>query len=154
MGQAESHVAAFADPSPDSLNPSSVSNTRQSESMESLISEAMAYKIDENESLDARVEKALECPCVSDLRSGSCGVPFTEAFRCFLKSTTEEKGSDCVSQFIQLQKCIEANPNAFSKDVLGENEETTETKGDEEYKIIPPLWSVDRPPSPRSKSKL
>uniref|UniRef100_A0A7N0T436 Mitochondrial intermembrane space import and assembly protein 40 homolog n=1 Tax=Kalanchoe fedtschenkoi TaxID=63787 RepID=A0A7N0T436_KALFE len=151
MGQVESQAAAYDRGREPPTPSSSVPDTSQHETMESLISEAMAYNSDENESFDARVEKALECPCVAELRSGSCGAPFTEAFICFLKSTAEEKGSDCITPFIQLQKCIEANPNAFSKDALGENEDTRETNGDQEYKIIPPLWSVDRPPSPRSK---
>lgn len=43
------------------------------------------------QSLDAKAEKALECPCIADLRSGPCGVPFSDAFLCFLKSTAEEK---------------------------------------------------------------
>lgn len=36
-------------------------------------------------------QKALECPCIADLRSGPCGFQFSEAFLCFLKSTSEEK---------------------------------------------------------------
>jgi len=43
------------------------------------------------QSIDA--EKALECPCIADLRKGPCGSQFSEAFLCFLKSTSEEKVS-------------------------------------------------------------
>lgn len=43
------------------------------------------------QSLDAKAQKALECPCIADLRSGPCGDQFSLAFVCFLKSTAEEK---------------------------------------------------------------
>ncbi|KAK9115482.1 hypothetical protein Sjap_014429 [Stephania japonica] len=88
-------------------------------------------------------ERALQCPCLAELRSGPCGSHFSEAFLCFIKSTAEEKGSDCVHPFVALQKCIKANPNAFSKDVLDDSEgrETVEEEVSGEIKIIPPSWS-------------
>lgn len=43
------------------------------------------------QSIDAKAQKALECPCIADLRTGPCGSQFSEAFLCFLKSTAEEK---------------------------------------------------------------
>ncbi|KAK9117798.1 hypothetical protein Scep_015891 [Stephania cephalantha] len=96
----------------------------------------------QNESLDAMAERALQCPCVAELRSGPCGSNFSDAFLCFIKSTSQEKGSDCVHPFVALQKCIKANPNAFSKDVL-DNAEGRETEEEvtRETKIIPPSWS-------------
>jgi len=51
------------------------------------------------------------------------------------------KGSDCVHPFVALQKCIKAYPNAFSKDILEEDEVKKEEKPTEEYKIRPPLWA-------------
>lgn len=89
MGQVQSDVAdagVAADSSP-SVDDSS---THQP-TMESLIAEAAAFGNDGNESLDVQAQKALECPCIADLRSGPCGNPFSEAFVCFLKSTAEEK---------------------------------------------------------------
>jgi intermembrane space import and assembly protein 40 len=61
--------------------------------MDSLLAEAAAYGEDdnENESLEAKAQRALDCPCIADLRNGSCGSQFSEAFLCFLKSTAEEK---------------------------------------------------------------
>ena len=43
------------------------------------------------QSIDEKVQKALECPCVADLKNGPCGGPFVDAFSCFLRSTEEEK---------------------------------------------------------------
>ncbi|KAK9935793.1 hypothetical protein M0R45_022877 [Rubus argutus] len=116
----------------------------------SLISEAAAYGNDANESLDAKAQKALECPCIDDLRKGPCGLQFSKAFVCYLKSTVEEKGSDCVHPFVTLQNCIKANPGAFSNNILEEDEVKKEEKLTQEYKIIPPTWSKESQ-SPKSK---
>ncbi|KAL0890540.1 hypothetical protein Bca101_014523 [Brassica carinata] len=121
------------------------------------ITEAAAFGEgdNENESLEAKAQKALDCPCIADLRNGSCGSQFTEAFRCFLMSTAEEKGSDCVHPFVALQKCVKANPNAFSKEVLEDKEETEKKEEQqpvqENHRIIPPLWAKDPPRSGKSK---
>ncbi|XP_059656187.1 mitochondrial intermembrane space import and assembly protein 40 homolog [Cornus florida] len=162
MGQVQSDVAdaATVDQGKHSSSSSSATdNNTQPASLESLIAEAAAFGDDENESLDAKAQKALECPCIADLRKGPCGTQFSESFLCFLKSTAEEKGSDCVHPFVALQHCIKANPDAFSKDVLDDNsevkkEEESEVKKEEErsrkYKIIPPIWSVESK-SPKHK---
>ncbi|XP_021285584.1 LOW QUALITY PROTEIN: uncharacterized protein LOC110417532 [Herrania umbratica] len=102
MGQVQSDVAAAAAIDDQARTQQSFSLA----SMDSLLAEAAAFGNDENQSLDAQAQKALECPCVAELRNGACGVQFTEAFLCFLKSTAEEKGSDCVHPFIALQNCI------------------------------------------------
>ncbi|KAK9275247.1 hypothetical protein L1049_022509 [Liquidambar formosana] len=153
MGQAQSEVAAVDDQTQTSEHSSSVApNNSQPASLESLIAEATAYGDNENESLDAKAQKALECPCIADLRSGPCGTQFSEAFLCFLKSTAEEKGSDCVHPFVALQNCIKVNPNAFSKDILDEDEDEVkkEEEPTQEYKILPPIWSV-KSQGPKSK---
>ncbi|KAH9622156.1 hypothetical protein KSS87_010683 [Heliosperma pusillum] len=133
MGQSQSDTAAIDD---------TTSNHTPSPpcSMDSLIAEAVAYADDENQSLDVKAAKALECPCIADLRKGPCGNHFSEAFLCFLKSAAEEKGSDCVNPFVALQNCLKANPNAFPKDI-DEEEEVSDKKGPQ--RIIPPTWSVE-----------
>ncbi|KAK7822515.1 mitochondrial intermembrane space import and assembly protein 40 homolog isoform X2 [Quercus suber] len=150
MGQVQSEAAAAAvDSLGEQLSPAvtpqsdshAAAAATSSINLDSLIAEAAAYGNDENESLEAKAQKALECPCIADLRNGQCGFQFSEAFLCFLKSTTEEKGSDCVHPFVALQKCIKAYPDAFSKDILEEDEVKKEEKPTEEYKIRPPLWA-------------
>ncbi|XP_004297701.1 PREDICTED: mitochondrial intermembrane space import and assembly protein 40-A [Fragaria vesca subsp. vesca] len=138
MGQVQSEAAADVDPQAHGVS-----------SINSLISEAAAYGNDATESLDAKAQKALECPCIADLRKGPCGLPFSEAFLCYLKSTVAEKGSDCVHPFVNLQNCIKANPDAFSKEA--EDEVKKEEKMTQDYKIIPPSWSKE---SSRPKSNL
>ncbi|XP_040997955.1 mitochondrial intermembrane space import and assembly protein 40 homolog isoform X2 [Juglans microcarpa x Juglans regia] len=95
MGQVQSDVAAAVDEG-EQFSPATLPDaeaTPPPPSMESLIAEAASYGNNESESLDAKAQKALECPCIADLRNGQCGVQFSEAFFCYLKSTAEEKAS-------------------------------------------------------------
>ena len=117
------------------------------------------------------MQEALECPCVADLKNGSCGAPFVSgqrvtypllpplpiilafsdlpvpptnltelplgptlraqlacsalrlasaAFGCYIRSSEEIKGSDCVAQFVAMQECItkhEAEFKAFGEEL-------------------------------------
>ncbi|KAL1546615.1 Oxidoreductase [Salvia divinorum] len=139
MGQSQS--AAVSEDSRTAASPSTENSAQPS--LDSLIAEAAAYGgEDSSQSLEAQAQKALECPCIAHLRSGPCGDQFSSAFVCFLKSTAEEKGSDCVHPFVALQNCIKANPDAFSKDVLEDEEEIKkEEEPTPKYRVRPPLWS-------------
>ncbi|KAL5062645.1 hypothetical protein RYX36_024382 [Vicia faba] len=145
MGQAES-----AEAQPTTTTARGSNSNSNPTSLESVIAEAAAYGNQNTENVEEMAQKALECPCIADLRNGACGSQFSEAFLCFIKSTSEEKGSDCVNPFVALQSCIKANPDAFSKDILGEDE-SVESEPVQEYKIIPPDWAKE---SKKSKSKL
>lgn len=143
MGQAQSAAAVEEQSGPTTATSPSTENSAQP-SLDSLIAEAAAYgDEDDSRSLEEKAQRALECPCIAHLRSGPCGVQFSDAFVCFLKSTAEEKGSDCVHPFVALQNCIKANPDAFSKDVLEDEEVKKEEKPSPKYKIRPPLWSEE-----------
>ncbi|PIA35356.1 hypothetical protein AQUCO_03500029v1 [Aquilegia coerulea] len=147
MGQVESSEAFSSSSSSSSPHSSAVDNqTTKPDSLEALIAEATAFGDSEDESLDAKAQKALDCPCVAGLRNGPCGTSFSEAFLCYLKSTAEEKGSDCVHPFVALQNCIKVNPDAFSKDIVGDDESKKKEEETEEYKIIPPTWSKELKP--------
>uniref|UniRef100_A0A0D9ZNB7 Mitochondrial intermembrane space import and assembly protein 40 homolog n=1 Tax=Oryza glumipatula TaxID=40148 RepID=A0A0D9ZNB7_9ORYZ len=113
--------------------------------LDSLNAEAMSFDEDGNESIDVKVQKALDCPCVAELKNGPCGSQFVDAFSCFLKSTEEEKGSDCVKPFIALQDCIKINPEAFSKEIL-EEEENDEEAEKSNLKVRAPAWSRESKP--------
>ncbi|KAF8407406.1 hypothetical protein HHK36_006537 [Tetracentron sinense] len=142
MGQVQSQISDIDE----SRQAPSGGNDSKQTSMEALIAEATAFGDNENESLDAKAQKALECPCVAELRNGPCGTQFSEAFVCFIKSTAEEKGSDCVHPFVALQNCIKVHPDAFSKDVLDEDESKKQEEHTQEYKIIPPEYSIEPKP--------
>lgn len=44
----------------------------------------------EKENVDTRIEKALSCPCVADLRTSSCGKYFDAALACFIRNEEYE----------------------------------------------------------------
>jgi intermembrane space import and assembly protein 40 len=95
MGQGLSQPAqAVEEPSPPAVEAapsSSPSPAPAPSSLEALAAEAMSFDEDGNESIDVKVQKALDCPCVAELKNGPCGSQFVDAFSCFLKSTEEEK---------------------------------------------------------------
>jgi intermembrane space import and assembly protein 40 len=40
-----------------------------------------------------------DCPCLGGMATGPCGEQFKAAFSCFVHSTEEPKGMDCVDKF-------------------------------------------------------
>jgi len=40
-----------------------------------------------------------DCPCLGGMASGPCGEEFKAAFSCFVHSTDEPKGMDCIDKF-------------------------------------------------------
>jgi intermembrane space import and assembly protein 40 len=40
-----------------------------------------------------------ECPCLNGMAYGPCGENFRAAFSCFVYSTEEPKGVDCIEKF-------------------------------------------------------
>lgn len=55
------------------------------------------------------------------------------------------QGSDCVKPFIALQECIKENPEAFSKEIL-EEEEKDEEAEKSNLKVRAPAWSKEPKP--------
>lgn len=43
-----------------------------------------------------------DCPCLGGMAHGPCGEEFKAAFSCFVYSTDEPKGMDCIDKF----KCV------------------------------------------------
>ncbi|XP_062217475.1 mitochondrial intermembrane space import and assembly protein 40 homolog [Phragmites australis] len=150
MDRGESRPAGGEGPSASADNPAPSSGSPSSPGIEALAAEAMAFDGDRNEeSIDVKVQKALECPCLDDLKKGPCGDQFIDAFSCYLKSTKEEKGSDCVNPFIALQNCIKENKEAFIKEILEEEENDVEAEKSN-LKVLPPAWSRE----PRSNIRV
>ena len=42
------------------------------------------------ETVESRIEKALSCPCVADIRASSCGKQFDAALSCFIRHEDDE----------------------------------------------------------------
>jgi len=153
MDQDGSRAASGEGPPAAAAGPTPSSRPPPSPGIEALAAEALAFDGQSNEeSIDVKVEKALECPCLDDLKRGPCGSQFIDAFSCYLKSTKEEKGSDCVDPFIALQNCIGENKEAFIKEIL-EEEENDEEAAKSNLKVLPPAWSREPKSKTRGRSK-
>lgn len=55
-----------------------------------------------------------------------------------------------MNPFVALQSCIKANPDAFAKDILEDDEDEEEEKPAQQYRVIPPIWSSESQ-SPRQR---
>ena len=47
-----------------------------------------------------------DCPCLGGMAHGPCGEEFKSAFSCFVYSTAEPKGVDCIEKFKTMQDCF------------------------------------------------
>jgi len=57
-----------------------------------------------------------DCPCLAEMVKPPCGDNFKAAFSCFVASTTEPKGMDCVDKFKEMQTCFKENPEVYGRD--------------------------------------
>mmetsp|Transcript_10805 Transcript_10805/g.45021 ORF Transcript_10805/g.45021 Transcript_10805/m.45021 type:complete len:120 (-) Transcript_10805:1129-1488(-) len=55
----------------------------------------------------------MQCPCVDSMKEGPCGAVFIKAYRCFLESDEEPKGSDCYESFVEMHNCVESHPDDY-----------------------------------------
>jgi len=63
-----------------------------------------------------------DCPCLGGMAHGPCGPEFKEAFSCFVFSTEEPKGMDCIDKFQNMQQCFQRHPDVY-KGELEDDEE-------------------------------
>ncbi|CAG8497327.1 4280_t:CDS:1, partial [Ambispora leptoticha] len=56
-----------------------------------------------------------DCPCLGGMANGPCGEQFKAAFSCFVYSTAEPKGSDCLEAFKEMQSCFRAYPEFYGE---------------------------------------
>ena len=71
-----------------------------------------------------------DCPCLGGMAHGPCGDEFRAAFSCFVYSTAEEKGMDCIPQFQAMQECMEQHPDVYHDDKDEEKSEDTDVTKD------------------------
>ncbi|EXJ77093.1 hypothetical protein A1O3_10251 [Capronia epimyces CBS 606.96] len=63
-----------------------------------------------------------DCPCLGGMAHGPCGPEFREAFSCFVFSTEEPKGMECIDKFQNMQQCFQRYPEVY-KGELEDDEE-------------------------------
>lgn len=69
-----------------------------------------------------------DCPCIAGMTAPPCGDTFKAAFSCFVYSTTEPKGMDCVDQFREMQACFREHPEVYGEELAGGEDD----EGDED----------------------
>lgn len=74
-----------------------------------------------------------DCPCLGGMAHGPCGEEFKAAFSCFVYSTEEPKGMDCIEKFKGMQNCFRQHP-----DIYGAELDDDDMTADEHYDSIPP----------------
>ncbi|CAG8548687.1 14625_t:CDS:2 [Funneliformis caledonium] len=59
-----------------------------------------------------------DCPCLGGMAKGTCGEQFKAAFSCFIYSTAEPKGVDCLEQFQKMKDCFKQHPEEYGEDMV------------------------------------
>jgi len=58
-----------------------------------------------------------DCPCLGGMAHGPCGEEFKAAFSCFVYSTEEPKGMDCIDKFKGMQDCFRKFPEVYGAEL-------------------------------------
>ncbi|KAM4066178.1 CHCH domain-containing protein [Hirsutella rhossiliensis] len=66
-----------------------------------------------------------DCPCLGGMAHGPCGEEFKSAFSCFVYSTEEPKGMDCIEKFQGMQECFRKYPDIYGAE-LADDEQSEE----------------------------
>ncbi|KAI6345144.1 hypothetical protein MCOR25_011050 [Pyricularia grisea] len=70
-----------------------------------------------------------DCPCLGGMADGPCGEEFKAAFSCFVYSTEEPKGMDCIEKFQGMQDCFKKYPEVYGAE-LADAEAASEDDAD------------------------
>ncbi|KAK4156127.1 mitochondrial intermembrane space import and assembly protein 40 [Chaetomidium leptoderma] len=64
-----------------------------------------------------------DCPCLGGMADGPCGEEFKAAFSCFVHSTEETKGIDCVDKFQHMQDCFRKYPEIYGSELTDDEDD-------------------------------
>mmetsp|Transcript_23902 Transcript_23902/g.60450 ORF Transcript_23902/g.60450 Transcript_23902/m.60450 type:complete len:86 (-) Transcript_23902:687-944(-) len=68
------------------------------------------------------------------MKEGPCGGEFVDAYRCFLDSKEEEKGSDCIELFKAMQTCFFEHPEEYGDFIKKSKELDEEEEAEQKAK--------------------
>ncbi|KAF2870848.1 hypothetical protein BDV95DRAFT_574741 [Massariosphaeria phaeospora] len=98
-----------------------------------------------------------DCPCLGGMADGPCGEEFKAAFSCFIYSTEEPKGMDCVDKFKGMQTCFREYPEVYGSELEGDEEDDMTTDeadiAPEDSASTPDSTPAAEAPAPQSSSK-
>ncbi|KAL7751350.1 Mitochondrial intermembrane space import and assembly protein 40 [Sorochytrium milnesiophthora] len=72
-----------------------------------------------------------DCPCLGNMTQGPCGEKFKDAFSCFVYSTSEPKGIDCVTKFQTMQDCFKQYPEVYGDDLVNDDDDDDGERADQ-----------------------
>ncbi|KZL67277.1 chch domain-containing protein [Colletotrichum incanum] len=88
-----------------------------------------------------------DCPCLGGMADGPCGEEFKAAFSCFVYSTEEPKGMDCIEKFQGMQTCFRKYPEIYGAELADDDEAPEDAQpaldANTDATIAPPAPSVD-----------
>ncbi|KAG6060376.1 hypothetical protein E4U17_004555 [Claviceps sp. LM77 group G4] len=64
-----------------------------------------------------------DCPCLGGMAHGPCGEEFKAAFSCFVYSTDEPKGMDCIDKFQGMQECFRKYPDHYGAELTDDDDD-------------------------------
>ncbi|PVH99710.1 mitochondrial intermembrane space import and assembly protein-like protein 40 [Periconia macrospinosa] len=67
-----------------------------------------------------------DCPCLGGMADGPCGEQFKAAFSCFVYSTEEPKGMDCIEKFKDMQNCFREYPEIYGAELDSDEDDDTQ----------------------------
>ncbi|PVH76772.1 hypothetical protein DL98DRAFT_517763 [Cadophora sp. DSE1049] len=103
-----------------------------------------------------------DCPCLGGMAHGPCGEEFKAAFSCFVYSTEEPKGVECIEKFKGMQDCFRLHPEMYGSELEdGEDEveeelrarESAAASGDEKDTSERTQQVSDKPTPPPTEEK-
>ncbi|EHK27048.1 uncharacterized protein TRIVIDRAFT_215045 [Trichoderma virens Gv29-8] len=89
-----------------------------------------------------------DCPCLGGMAHGPCGEEFKTAFSCFVYSTEEPKGMDCIEKFQGMQECFRKYPEIYGSEL--EEADNAEAEGSDEAASAAPAAAVAAPEAPEA----
>ncbi|CZS89302.1 related to rabbit histidine-rich calcium-binding protein [Rhynchosporium agropyri] len=84
-----------------------------------------------------------DCPCLGGMAHGPCGEEFKAAFSCFVYSSEEPKGVECIDKFKGMQDCFRQHPEMYGSEL--------EDIEDEVVEELPAKETASRDESTKSK---
>ncbi|KAG7138839.1 Mitochondrial intermembrane space import and assembly protein like [Verticillium longisporum] len=84
-----------------------------------------------------------DCPCLGGMADGPCGEDFKAAFSCFVYSTEEPKGIDCIEKFQGMQDCFKKYPEIYDPELSDDREDEPVADGNAGASHEPKLAAQD-----------
>jgi intermembrane space import and assembly protein 40 len=97
-----------------------------------------------------------DCPCLGGMANGPCGEEFKAAFSCFVYSTEEPKGMDCIEKFKGMQNCFREYPEIYGAELQEDEEDAAvdESGNAIHAETAPSSASEEQPPTQPHAEKV